>query len=81
MSFSSYSFLFLLLILIIISVNLNVVESSKSSKSSNYTKIGKGYRLVSVEETPDGGFLAYLQVKKKNEIYGPDIPLLRLFVK
>ncbi|KAJ9140733.1 hypothetical protein P3X46_031341 [Hevea brasiliensis] len=51
------------------------------SSSSTPTKIGKGYRLISIEETPDGGFLGHLQVKQKNNIYGPDIPLLQLFVK
>ncbi|OAY31309.1 alpha-xylosidase 1 [Manihot esculenta] len=51
------------------------------TSSSTPTKIGKGYRLISIEETPDGGFLGHLQVKQKNNIYGPDIPLLQLFVK
>ncbi|XVE91421.1 hypothetical protein REPUB_Repub01dG0008100 [Reevesia pubescens] len=55
--------------------------SSSSSSSSAPTKIGKGYRLISIEETPDGGFLGHLQVKQKNQIYGPDIPLLQLYVK
>ncbi|KAJ8445338.1 hypothetical protein Cgig2_010696 [Carnegiea gigantea] len=55
--------------------------SSSNSSSSVPTKIGKGYRLVSIEEVPEGGFVAYLQVKRKNKIYGPDIPNLRLFVK
>ncbi|WCJ24534.1 Alpha-glucosidase [Euphorbia peplus] len=45
------------------------------------TKIGNGYRLISVEETPDGGIVGFLQVNQKNNIYGPDIPLLQLFVK
>ncbi|KDP29400.1 hypothetical protein JCGZ_18321 [Jatropha curcas] len=51
------------------------------SPSSASTKIGQGYRLISVQETPDGGILGLLQVKQKNNIYGPDIPLLQLFVK
>lgn len=51
------------------------------SASKIPTKIGHGYRLVSFEELPDGGFLGLLQVKKKNNIYGPDIPLLQLYVK
>ncbi|XP_002531635.2 alpha-xylosidase 1 [Ricinus communis] len=55
--------------------------SSSSSKSSKPIKIGKGYRLIAVEETPDGGILGHLQVKQKNNIYGPDIPLLQLYVK
>ncbi|XP_074326364.1 alpha-xylosidase 1-like [Apium graveolens] len=44
-------------------------------------KIGKGYRLISVAESPDGGLVGHLQVKQKNNIYGPDIPLLQLYVK
>ncbi|KAL1221870.1 Alpha-xylosidase 1 [Cardamine amara subsp. amara] len=48
-------------------------------QSSN--TIGKGYRLISIEESPDGGFIGYLQVKQKNKIYGPDITTLRLYVK
>lgn len=44
-------------------------------------KIGDGYRLISIQEAPDGGFVGYLQVKQKNFIYGPDIPLLQLYVK
>ncbi|CAN8243942.1 unnamed protein product [Cochlearia groenlandica] len=43
--------------------------------------IGKGYRLISIEESPDNGFIGYLHVKQKNKIYGPDITLLRLYVK
>ncbi|CAL1408209.1 unnamed protein product [Linum trigynum] len=58
-----------------------VAASSNSSSSSVPSKIGKGYRLISLEETPDGGFLGHLQVKQKNKIYGADIPTLQLFVK
>ncbi|KAF5745269.1 putative alpha-glucosidase [Tripterygium wilfordii] len=54
---------------------------TSSSSTVNITKIGLGYRLISIEETPDGGLLGLLQVKKKNNIYGPDIPNLQLFVK
>ncbi|KAJ4822510.1 NAD(P)H-dependent D-xylose reductase (XR), partial [Turnera subulata] len=70
-----YSFLLALILC------LHGVASSNSSSSSTITKIGNGYRLISIEETPDGGILGHLQVKKKNKIYGPDIPLLQLFVK
>lgn len=49
--------------------------------SSTNTKIGKGYRLIAVEESPDGGLVGHLEVKKKSNIYGPDIPQLQLFVK
>ncbi|KAJ6726361.1 ALPHA-GLUCOSIDASE [Salix purpurea] len=51
------------------------------NSSSTPTKIGKGYRLISIEETPGGGIVGVLQVKQKNNIYGPDIPLLQLHVK
>ncbi|RVW65061.1 hypothetical protein VitviT2T_000272 [Vitis vinifera] len=44
-------------------------------------KIGKGYRLISIEETANGGLLGHLQVKQKNNIYGADIPHLQLHVK
>lgn len=88
--FSHSSLLLCLLFLLITCFNFNLVltisnssnnHSSNSTSSKVPTKIGKGYRLISVEETPDGGFLAYLQVNKKNKIYGSDISLLRLFVK
>ncbi|KAJ6429778.1 hypothetical protein OIU84_021222 [Salix udensis] len=55
--------------------------SIKLNSSSTPTKIGKGYRLISIEETPGGGIVGVLQVKQKNNIYGPDIPLLQLHVK
>ncbi|KAG5059886.1 hypothetical protein AAZX31_01G074600 [Glycine max] len=58
-----------------------VGASSSSSSSTNATKIGQGYRLVSIEETPDGGLIGILQVKQKTKTYGPDIPLLRFYVK
>ncbi|CAK9176248.1 unnamed protein product [Ilex paraguariensis] len=45
------------------------------------TKIGNGYRLISIEESPNGGLVGHLQVKQKNHIYGPDIPHLQLYVK
>ncbi|KAL3636092.1 hypothetical protein CASFOL_020639 [Castilleja foliolosa] len=45
------------------------------------TKIGKGYSLISIQKSPNGGLLGLLQVKLKNNIYGPDIPLLQLYVK
>ncbi|KAF9625571.1 hypothetical protein IFM89_024344, partial [Coptis chinensis] len=49
--------------------------------SSSPTKIGQGYKLVSIEESPNGGLIALLQVKQKTNTYGPDIPHLQLFVK
>ncbi|XP_012463676.1 alpha-xylosidase 1 [Gossypium raimondii] len=54
---------------------------SSSSSSAAPTRIGKGYRLISIEDTSDGGFLGHLQVNQKNNFYGPDIPLLQLYVK
>ena len=51
------------------------------SSSPKATKIGLGYRLMSIEEYGDGALLGILQVKQKSDIYGPDIPLLRLYVK
>ncbi|KAF6137394.1 hypothetical protein GIB67_036431 [Kingdonia uniflora] len=48
---------------------------------SDATKIGKGYSLISIEEASNGGLIGHLQVKQKNNIYGPDIPYLQLFVK
>ncbi|CAN0870719.1 Alpha-xylosidase 1 [Linum grandiflorum] len=49
--------------------------------SSVPSKIGSGYRLISIQQTPDGALLGRLQVKHPNDIYGPDIPFLQLFVK
>ena len=49
--------------------------------SSKSTKIGQGYRLVSIQDDPNGAITGLLQVKEKNDIYGADIPLLRLYVK
>ncbi|KAF3431860.1 hypothetical protein FNV43_RR26596 [Rhamnella rubrinervis] len=71
----SLSLLFFLLLALLLC--FSVVNSA-----SNVTaKIGQGYRLISIEETPDGGLVGHLQVKKSNKIYGPDIPHLQLFVK
>ncbi|XP_020208340.1 alpha-xylosidase 1 [Cajanus cajan] len=62
-------------------LTLLCVAAGATSSSKNATKIGQGYRLVSIEETPDGGLIGILQVKQKTKIYGPDIPLLRFYVK
>ncbi|XP_050888096.1 alpha-xylosidase 1 isoform X3 [Lathyrus oleraceus] len=53
------------------------------SQETNYSssKIGRGYRLISIEDTHDGALVGLLQVKQKNNIYGADIPLLRFYVK
>ncbi|KAI4386466.1 hypothetical protein MLD38_004397 [Melastoma candidum] len=58
---------------------LGLCSSPASAKPA--AKIGKGYRLISLEETPDGALLGLLQVNQKNNVYGPDIPYLQLFVK
>ncbi|KAL1807012.1 hypothetical protein ACET3Z_030080 [Daucus carota] len=53
--------------------------NTQGAESTN--KIGNGYRLISVQDSPDGGLVGHLQVKEKNNVYGPDIPLLQLYVK
>ncbi|WOH13366.1 hypothetical protein DCAR_0832876 [Daucus carota subsp. sativus] len=53
--------------------------NTQGAESTN--KIGNGYRLISVQDSPDGGLVGHLQVKEKNSVYGPDIPLLQLYVK
>lgn len=60
---------------------LLVVCIAPAHSASAAAKIGNGYRLVSVQETPDGGLLGHLQLNQKSSIYGPDIPYLQLFVK
>lgn len=62
-------------------VALIVCGGVVNSASTIPTKIGKGYRLISIEESPDGGLVGHLQIKEKNSIYGPDIPYLQLHVK
>ncbi|KAL7260537.1 hypothetical protein ACSBR1_006243 [Camellia fascicularis] len=62
-------------------VALIVCGGVVNSASTIPTKIGKGYRLISIEESPDGGLVGHLQIKEKNSIYGPDIPHLQLHVK
>ncbi|KAL5553186.1 hypothetical protein UlMin_040587 [Ulmus minor] len=57
------------------------VDSASKAHKNVSTKIGQGYRLIAIEETPDGGLVGHLQVKQSNNIYGPDIPHLQLFVK
>lgn len=55
--------------------------ASTSIVSSSTAKIGQGYKLTSIEESPDGGIIGFLQVKQKTSVYGPDIPRLQLYVK
>lgn len=67
---------------LILSLILIISGVSSSSNNTNLpTKIGQGYRLIAIEETPDGGLLGHLQVKQKNNVYGSDITHLQLFVK
>ncbi|KAL2233415.1 alpha-xylosidase 1 [Sesamum indicum] len=73
-SFSRFLFGFLI-------ISILLPDLAFSSSSNTPTKIGKGYRLISIQESPNGGLLGLLQVKQKNNIYGPDIPLLQLYVK
>ncbi|KAG2664114.1 hypothetical protein I3760_16G064400 [Carya illinoinensis] len=73
-SFSSLPFYLLFLLLC-------AAGGNSSASSTPPAKIGKGYRLISIEEIPDGGIVGHLQVIQKNKIYGPDIPHLQLFVK
>ncbi|KAM3328383.1 alpha-xylosidase 1 [Capsicum galapagoense] len=75
MKFSfSFSLMHLLLFLIICITCVNLVQTTP-------TKIVNGYSLIAIEESPDGGLIGYLKVKKKNNVYGPDIPDLQLYVK
>ncbi|XP_060186606.1 alpha-xylosidase 1-like [Lycium barbarum] len=78
MFFSSSSspspFTFLLIILILFTAGVDFIYTTPS-------KIGQGYKLISIEKSPDGGLIGHLQVKEKNNIYGPDIPNLQLYVK
>ncbi|XP_044492217.1 alpha-xylosidase 1-like [Mangifera indica] len=68
---SSFSFCSVLLVLLL------CLQSSDVEPA----KIGKGYTLVSIEETSDGGIAGLLQVKQKNRIYGSDISNLQFYVK
>ncbi|KAL7171216.1 hypothetical protein ACSBR2_035960 [Camellia fascicularis] len=68
------SLMSILLVLILCIAGLN-------SATTIPPKIGNGYRLISIEESPDGGLVGHLQIKKMNTIYGPDIPHLQLYVK
>jgi alpha-D-xyloside xylohydrolase len=58
-----------------------IVAEQAATSSPKSTKIGQGYRLISIQDDPNGAITGLLQVKEKNDIYGPDIPLLRFYVK
>lgn len=73
--------LYVLLVLVSVKCDESGVSDSSSSSSSVPSKIGNGYRLVSIESSSDGGIVGYLQVKNKNDVFGPDLPSLRLYVK
>ncbi|KAF4360831.1 hypothetical protein CsatB_022049 [Cannabis sativa] len=82
-SSSSSSSLCLSILFLSLLLSIHGVTSSKSKKKPTTapTKIGQGYRLLAVQETPDGALIGHLQVKTKNNVYGSDIPNLQLFVK
>ncbi|XP_071714287.1 alpha-xylosidase 1-like [Rutidosis leptorrhynchoides] len=68
--------------LLVLSSCLLIAFSSKlGARTPLLTKIGNGYRLVSLQQSSDGGLVGQLQVNQKNNIYGPDIPLLQLYIK
>jgi len=73
--------LYVLLVLVSVKCDELGVSDSSGSSSSVPSKIGNGYSLISIESSSDGGIVGYLQVKNKNDIFGPDIPSLRLYVK
>ncbi|MFS7959663.1 putative glycosidase [Helianthus anomalus] len=70
-----------ILYLTLLLVTFSCVCSKTSKPPVAPTKIGNGYRLVSLQESPDGGLVGHLQVNKQNKIYGPDIPHLQLYIK
>ncbi|XP_071715521.1 alpha-xylosidase 1-like [Rutidosis leptorrhynchoides] len=79
---STPMFHFTLFLLVIFICVTSVFSSSKaSSPAAAPIKIGNGYRLVSLQESSDGGLVGQLQVNQKNDIYGPDIQLLQLYIK
>lgn len=72
------SFLKLLLPLLVL---CNLLLQVRFVSAESPSKIGNGYRLISIEESPNGGLVGLLQLNQKTDIYGPDIPLLHLYVK
>ncbi|KVI05310.1 alpha-xylosidase 1-like [Cynara cardunculus var. scolymus] len=70
-----------LLTIFLLSISSCIPASSSKSSRIAPTTIGNGYRLVSLQESSDGGLLGHLQVNRKNSIYGPDIPHLHLYIK
>ncbi|KAL7590378.1 hypothetical protein Lser_V15G37085 [Lactuca serriola] len=71
----------LTLLLIISSCIPPSFSQSTPATTSPPTKIGNGYTLVSLQESPDGGLVGRLQVNRRNYIYGADIPFLQLYIK
>ena len=43
--------------------------------------VGHGYRLISIEKRSDGSLLGCLELIQSTHTYGPDIPLLQLYIK
>ncbi|CAL5210061.1 unnamed protein product [Lathyrus oleraceus] len=66
---------------LLLTLFLSEAKHASSSSSPKSTKIGQGYRLISIQDDPNGAIIGLLQVKERNNIYGPDIPLLRFYVK
>lgn len=66
---------------LLLTLFLSEAKHASSSSSPKSTKIGQGYRLISIQDDPNGAITGLLQVKERNNIYGPDIPLLRFYVK
>ncbi|KAG9153265.1 hypothetical protein Leryth_020850 [Lithospermum erythrorhizon] len=68
----AYNSSFFLVVLLLCITTIHFAASVPS-------KIGKGYQLISIHKTPDGALVGHLQVKEKNNIYGPDIQHLQLY--
>ncbi|KAM1174812.1 hypothetical protein FF1_027328 [Malus domestica] len=52
-----------------------------SKQTVNPTIKGKGYRLISIDDTSVGVLLGLFQLKQESKTHGLDIPLLQLYVK
>nr|XP_043630847.1 alpha-xylosidase 1-like [Erigeron canadensis] len=73
-------FHFMIILVFLCVTNVSCAKSSTTPVAPP-TKIGNGYRLVSLQESSDGGLVGHLEVNQKNNVYGPDIPLLQLYIK
>src|SRR4051812_33747486 len=45
-----------------------LLSEAKHTTSSKSTKIGQGYRVISIQDDPNGAITGLLQVKEKNNI-------------